>query len=85
MRQLLRLHPPAAIAAALLTAFGAVPLAGQPRPANAPPLHTRAELVAEDAHVVPGRPFSVGVRLRMDPKWHTYWKQAGDAGGPTNI
>jgi thiol:disulfide interchange protein len=26
-----------------------------------------------------------GVRLQMDPGWHTYWKNPGDSGGPTKI
>jgi len=35
--------------------------------------------------VVPGEPFLVGVRLKMQPHWHTYWKYPGDAGIPTDI
>lgn len=50
-----------------------------------PTLHTSAQLLAERAHARPGDTLWVGVRLAMAPKWHTYWKQAGDAGGPTNI
>src|SRR5438105_1121295 len=41
-------------------------------------------LVNVDA-VVPGEPFLVGVRLKMQPHWHTYWKYPGDAGIPTDI
>lgn len=35
--------------------------------------------------VVPGKPFLVGARLEMVPKWHTYWQFPGDAGIPTEI
>lgn len=45
----------------------------------------KAELVANTTAVEPGRPFKVGVLLRMAPGWHTYWKFPGDAGIPTEI
>lgn len=45
----------------------------------------KAELIADTTAVVPGRPFTVGLLLRMVPHWHTYWKFSGDAGLPTEI
>jgi thiol:disulfide interchange protein DsbD len=33
----------------------------------------------------PGQPFQVGLHLRMDPEWHTYWKNPGDSGLPTRL
>ena len=45
----------------------------------------KAELVADATAIVPGKPFTVGVLLRMAPHWHTYWKFSGDAGLPTDI
>ncbi|HEV3409455.1 MAG TPA: protein-disulfide reductase DsbD domain-containing protein [Chthoniobacterales bacterium] len=45
----------------------------------------KAELLADTTAVVPGKPFTAGVLLRMVPGWHTYWKFAGDAGLPTEI
>ncbi len=45
----------------------------------------QASLVAESATVVPGRPFTAGLLLKMVPGWHTYWEFAGDAGIPTEI
>lgn len=33
----------------------------------------------------PGSTMLAGVRLQMDPGWHTYWKNPGDSGGPTKI
>ena len=44
-----------------------------------------ANAVANVSAVVPGEPFLVGVRLKMAPGWHTYWKYPGDAGIPTDI
>ena len=45
----------------------------------------KAELVANTDAVVPGKPFTVGLRLRMAPGWHTYWRFPGDAGIPTEL
>src|ERR1700757_4498913 len=45
----------------------------------------KAELVADTSAVVPGKPFTVGLLLRMAPAWHTYWKFSGDAGLPTEL
>ena len=45
----------------------------------------QADVVANVSAVVAGEPFLVGVRLKMEPHWHTYWKYPGDAGIPTDI
>ncbi|HJT45950.1 MAG TPA: protein-disulfide reductase DsbD domain-containing protein, partial [Chthoniobacterales bacterium] len=45
----------------------------------------KASLLADASAVVPGKPITVGVLLRMAPGWHTYWKYSGDAGLPTEI
>ena len=45
----------------------------------------RAELLADTNAIVPGKPFTVGLLLRMAPGWHTYWKFSGDAGLPTEM
>jgi thiol:disulfide interchange protein len=45
----------------------------------------KAELLADTNAIVPGKPFTVGLLLRMAPGWHTYWKFSGDAGLPTEI
>jgi thiol:disulfide interchange protein DsbD len=47
--------------------------------------NVRAELVSEVARVKPGEPFWVGLRETIRPHWHTYWKNPGDAGQPTDI
>src|SRR5437588_7149058 len=45
----------------------------------------KATLVADTSAIVPGKPFTAGLLLRMAPAWHTYWKFSGDAGLPTEI
>jgi thiol:disulfide interchange protein/DsbC/DsbD-like thiol-disulfide interchange protein len=45
----------------------------------------KAELLADTNATVPGKPFTVGLLLRMVPGWHTYWAFSGDAGLPTEL
>jgi thiol:disulfide interchange protein/DsbC/DsbD-like thiol-disulfide interchange protein len=45
----------------------------------------KATLLADTSAIVPGKPFTAGLFLRMAPGWHTYWKFSGDAGLPTEI
>ena len=55
------------------------------------PDHTQAreylqvELLADTERLAAGQPFTLGVRLRMAPEWHTYWEFSGDAGLPTTV
>src|SRR5689334_1661902 len=57
--------------------------------AHAAPLvkteHVEAELVTDRLAAEPGKPFVVGLKLRMEMGWHTYWKNPGDSGLPTRI
>ena len=45
----------------------------------------QAKLVAEEQAVQPGRPFWVGVKLKMADGWDTYWRNPGDSGFPTQV
>ena len=47
--------------------------------------HTKANLVLAAEQAKPGETVWAGVHLRMDPKWHTYWRNSGASGLPTNI
>lgn len=47
--------------------------------------HTKATLLTEVSAIEPGKPFAVGVRLQMEPGWHTYWINPGDSGLATTI
>jgi thiol:disulfide interchange protein DsbD len=42
-------------------------------------------LVSDTDAAAPGTPFRVGLHLRLAPGWHTYWKNPGDAGAPTEL
>jgi thiol:disulfide interchange protein len=48
-----------------------------------PKVHAR--LVAEDKAVAPGGSITVALEEKIAPGWHTYWKNPGDAGAPTDI
>ena len=46
----------------------------------------RAELLAHAPEgVQPGKPVWVGLQLAHAPEWHTYWKNSGDSGLPTQL
>jgi thiol:disulfide interchange protein DsbD len=47
--------------------------------------HLSAELVAETQGVAPGQTVHVALRQVIQPGWHTYWKNAGDSGQPTQL
>jgi DsbC/DsbD-like thiol-disulfide interchange protein len=47
--------------------------------------HVQADLLANVSAIQPGQPFWLGVRLTIDPNWHVYWKNPGDAGLPTRV
>jgi thiol:disulfide interchange protein DsbD len=47
--------------------------------------HLRIDLVAESSALVPGRTAWLGLHLRHDPHWHTYWINPGDSGLPTRL
>ncbi len=46
---------------------------------------TRARLVLPAEAVKAGDTITAGVLLEMPPRWHTYWKNAGESGEPTKI
>ena len=81
-----RRHRPAAGPSGLalllaLAAASATPLLATGIPgAQDPTPHSDARLISETAAIVPGEPFTVGIHITLDPGWHTYWKNAGDAG-----
>ncbi len=52
-------------------------------PDNGP--HTKISLVADVKSIKPGSTFTAGLLMRMQKGWHTYWKNSGEAGLPTQI
>ena len=69
------------VLAALLPALPAG--AGESAAVRSP--RATATLVADQASVAPGETLWVGLRLRLAPGWHTYWRNPGDAGAPPEI
>ena len=53
-------------------------------PATQPAAIT-AKLVADVEAIQPGAPFQVGVLFTIQPDWHVYWKNPGDAGLATSV
>jgi thiol:disulfide interchange protein len=48
--------------------------------------HARTELMAHAPDgVAPGKQVWVGLQLVHQPEWHTYWKNSGDSGLPTQL
>jgi thiol:disulfide interchange protein/DsbC/DsbD-like thiol-disulfide interchange protein len=67
---------------AVLAAFALL----QVRPALAARVGAvEVDLVADRDAAVPGGPLTLGLRIRHDPHWHTYWRHAGDSGLPTQL
>jgi thiol:disulfide interchange protein DsbD len=55
------------------------------RAADPPADLVKAELLADVSAIAPGKPFTLGVMMKIEPGWHTYWKNPGDSGAPTKI
>ena len=48
--------------------------------------YVRAELLAHAPQgVAPGQPLWLGLSITHQPEWHTYWKNPGDSGLPTEL
>ena len=48
--------------------------------------YVRAELLAHAPQgVAPGQPLWLGLSITHQPEWHTYWKNPGDSGLPTQL
>jgi thiol:disulfide interchange protein/DsbC/DsbD-like thiol-disulfide interchange protein len=47
--------------------------------------HTQATLFLSEEAAKPGTTIMAAIHLKMDPNWHTYWKNPGDSGKATKI
>ena len=71
-------------AALLLLSLGnALDAAAQSTPNE--PLHVAIEAFADQQSVAPGQTFRVALVERIQPGWHTYWINPGDAGQATKL
>jgi thiol:disulfide interchange protein/DsbC/DsbD-like thiol-disulfide interchange protein len=66
------------IALALLTGLGTQALALESVPAVS--ARDTVSVISDTDAVAPGTPFRIGLRFRLAPGWHTYWRNPGDAG-----
>jgi thiol:disulfide interchange protein DsbD len=70
--------PLAALAQNLVQQFGSTTLVQSEQ--------ARAELLAHAPEGVgPGKPVWLGLQITHAPDWHTYWKNSGDSGLPTEL
>ncbi|MDB5439167.1 MAG: thiol:disulfide interchange protein [Caulobacteraceae bacterium] len=53
--------------------------------AQAPDQHLKASLVSAVTAVTPGQDVQLALRQEIEPGWHTYWRNPGDAGTKTTI
>ncbi len=78
------LSPRLSLALACLAAT-ASSAADAPSSVTPPGRHVTVSLLSEEDAVQPGQPLTVGIRLQMQPGWHTYWRNPGDSGLPTRV
>lgn len=71
------------LAAALVFLALLTPVAALAKPVDTG--HLEAELVAQEQGAVPGGTVYVALRQKVDDGWHTYWRNPGDSGQPTEI
>jgi len=69
--------------ALLLPLFASLPARAVSSSANAP--HVHVELVVLPQSLNRGQPADAGLHFKIDPGWHVYWKNAGDAGEPPHM
>ncbi len=53
--------------------------------ASADAQHLRVKLVVPQRTLSLGDPADVGIYFKLEPGWHVYWKNAGDAGEPPRV
>ncbi len=63
--------------------LGQSAFAAQSDPAGTERVQVR--LISDVSAVAPGEPFTLALDQRIIPGWHTYWKNPGDSGLPTEI
>jgi DsbC/DsbD-like thiol-disulfide interchange protein len=66
-------------------AFLAVAVPRAPAAQEVARRHATASLVSELDAITPGARWLVALRLASEPGWHTYWRNAGDAGSPPSL
>jgi thiol:disulfide interchange protein DsbD len=47
--------------------------------------HVHVQLISPDEHLYPGTANDAGLYFKLEPGWHVYWKNPGDAGEPPHV
>jgi thiol:disulfide interchange protein DsbD len=47
--------------------------------------HVDAQLISSHKRIEVGKPFKLGIHLKMSDHWHTYWENPGSSGLPTVV
>ena len=69
------------LALALMALCAALAVRAEPYDAG----HARVELISERQVALPGETIYLALDQTLDPNWHVYWRNAGDAGLPPQI
>lgn len=69
----------------LPTAHAQLTVVGDGGPGPAKAQHLTAQLVSASQTIAPGGTLQAGLTFTLDPHWHVYWINAGDAGEPPKI
>jgi thiol:disulfide interchange protein/DsbC/DsbD-like thiol-disulfide interchange protein len=69
--------------AALVVLLAALPVLAASNSADLP--HVHVQLISPDAQLQPGTPNNAGLYFKLEPGWHVYWKNPGDAGEPPHV
>jgi thiol:disulfide interchange protein DsbD len=81
LRKLFAVLP--ALVIALLLGAALLPVGAKADPVQTG--HIEVELVSQEAGAAPGSTVYVALRQKIQPGWHTYWRNPGDAGDATRI
>ncbi len=69
----------------LPTVHAQLPVAGDGGPGPAKSQHLTVQLLSASQTIAPGETLQAGLAFTLDPHWHVYWLNAGDAGEPPKI
>ncbi len=69
--------------AALVMLLVALPAFAASSSADLP--HVHVQLISPDAQFHPGAANNAGLYFKLEPGWHVYWKNPGDAGEPPHV
>ncbi len=53
--------------------------------ADMPDNPLKFEILSEQSAIQSDQSFTVALKMKMDPDWHLYWKNPGDAGAPPQV